>query len=42
MGWDGGNLLQGMLLKENLEDITVGFHCLWSRAISFSMLVPAG
>ena len=37
-----GNLLHGMLLKENYQAIKVGFHCLWSRAISFSMRVPAG
>ena len=42
MEWDGGNMLHGMLLKENYQAIKVGFHCLWSRAISFSMRVPAG
>ena len=42
MGWDGGNLLHAILLKENYEAIKLGFHCLWNRVISFSMLVPVG
>ena len=42
MGWGGGNVLHGMLLKESHEAIKVGFNCLWIRAISFSMLVPVG
>ena len=31
-----------MLLKKSQEAIKVGFQSLWSRAISFSMLVPVG
>ena len=31
-----------MLLKEIHKAIKVGFSCLWSRGISFSMLVPVG
>ena len=42
IGWDGVNRLHWMLLKETREAIKVGFNCLWSRAISFSMLVPVG
>ena len=33
MGWDGGNVLHGMLLKESHEAIRVGFYCLWSSAV---------